>query len=72
MVSTSAASLDERFLPSGDGAGAADLVVAVESRLTASMASAGEAEVIVAELRGGFSDGVASSPAELVAPNSQP
>jgi hypothetical protein len=48
------------------------MVAAVESGLTASMASAGEAEAIVAELRGGFSNGMASSPADLVAPNSQP
>jgi hypothetical protein len=58
--------------PFSDGAGAADLVAAVESGRTASMASAGEAEVIVAELRGGFSYGMASSPVDLVAPNSQP
>jgi hypothetical protein len=44
---------------------------AMESGLTASMARAGEAEVIVAELRGGFSNGMASSPADLVAPDSQ-
>jgi hypothetical protein len=72
MASPSAASLDERAPPPGDGAGATDLVAAVESALTASKASAGEAEVIVAELRGGFSNGVASSPADFVAPNSQP
>jgi hypothetical protein len=76
MASPSAVSIDEMVPISGDGAGAADLVAAVESGLTASMASAGEAEVIVAELRGGFSNGfsngMASSPADLVAPNSQP
>jgi hypothetical protein len=74
MDSPSAGSLDERVTPSGDGAGAADLVAAVESGLAdaASMASAGEAEVIVAEVRGGFSNGMENSPAELVAPNSQP
>jgi hypothetical protein len=45
----------------------ADLVAAVESRLTyaASTASAEEAHVIVAELRSGLSRGKASSPAEL-------
>jgi hypothetical protein len=60
MASPSAALLDERVHPLGDGAGAADLVAAVESGLTASMGSAGEADVIVAELRGGFSNGMAS------------
>jgi hypothetical protein len=49
------------------------LVAAVESGLTkgavASKASAGEADVFVAQRRGGFSSG---RPPELVAPNSPP